>query len=309
MRSIAELATLPASDLEVVPWGWSPRTRRLAGTTPQPSDQSVRLGNSRQWSFEWERQLQVALPGAARIERLEDVAAAVKHAASEWGEPVAEQAWVIKANFGMAARERVLGRGPTLPPSHVRWLQRRLQADGAAFFEPWLRRVAEIGIQWDVPPLGAGQPSLLGLTPLLTDRHGGYCGSAFAPGVAVPAEWQQAVNISERTARQLQQHGYFGPLGIDAAIYADSTGRTLARPLQDINARYTMGRLALGFCRLLNVGQCGLWWHGRADATLPAAIREIDLTPSRVGDRPPRHASRVLILPSDQMPATGIRSD
>ena len=64
-----------------------------------------------------------------------------------------------------------------------------------------------------------------------------------------------------RIAQRVQQLGYFGPLGIDAMQYRDEAGAIRLRPLQDVNARYTMGRLALGFGRVLRPGWCGTWGH------------------------------------------------
>ena len=292
---VRNLSEPPEEEFELVPWGWSLKTRELGGRTSKPSDDAVRLGNSREWSFKLEQQLGVALPGAARIERIEDIADVVRRSASQFGESEPAHAWVIKANFGMAARERVLGRGPTLTTANERWLQRRLQSDGVVFFEPWLRRRAEVGIQWSLPKSGHGQPELRGITPLLTDKLGGYRGSEFSLDATVPTEWQRAVDVSQQAALRLQRLGYFGPLGIDAAIYEDSTGRALARPLQDINARYTMGRLALGFRRLLRPGERGVWQHGRRDECSGDVTREIDLAPPLVGDSPPTHTSRVWI--------------
>lgn len=291
-------STEPLEEFELVPWGWSWRARLFGRQTPQPSDESVRQGNSREWSFELERQLGVALPGAARIERLEQLADVVRRSASQFDEQESEHAWVIKANFSMAARERVLGRGPKLTATSERWLRRRLEFDGAVFFEPWLRRRAEAGIQWSLPKPGFGQPKLQGITPLLTDKQGGYRGSEFSLDATVPAEWQRAVEATEKAARQLQQIGYFGPLGIDAAIHETSTGQTLLRPLQDINARYTMGRLALGFRKLLRPGEQGVWQHGPRAELPDAMTREIDLTPPLIGDKPPMHTSRVLMRSS-----------
>jgi hypothetical protein len=44
-------------------------------------------------------------------------------------------------------------------------------------------------------------------------------------------------------------------------LYRDEAGETRLRPLGDLNARYTMGRLALGFERLLAPGWCASWLH------------------------------------------------
>lgn len=302
VRGVAVSTNVFARGYTVVPWGWSRRTRKISGSNAIPSDASVRTGNSRRWSFELERQMGVALPGAARIERIEEFAAVVRRSASEFGESESEHSWVIKANFGMAARERILGRGSLLTTANERWLQRRLQADGAVFFEPWLRCHVEVGIQWTLPISGNGQPELQGITSLLTDKLGGYRGSEFSWDATVPTEWQAAVDVSQQAAVSLQQLGYFGPLGIDAAIYEDSAGNTHARPLQDINARYTMGRLALGFRRLLRPGERGVWQHGRHDECSSPVVREIDLTPPLIGSTPPSHTSRVLIQGTECAP-------
>lgn len=299
VRGIVDLNSDATTACEVVPWGWSAWTRALARQTATPSDESVRQGNSREWSFALEQELGVALPGAARLERIDDFTTTVARSASEFGERAAEHGWVVKANFGMAGRERLLGRGPNLTSAQQSWLIRRLDTDGAVFFEPWLPRRAEAGLQWTIPPLGQGEPKWAGLTPLLCDAQGGYRGSAFSLGTSIPREWQRAVEVSEQAAQRLQTLGYFGSIGIDAAVYEDSAGTSHTRPLQDINARYTMGRLALGFRRLLSGDERGIWRHGRADelaSTAPTELaREIDLTPPLLGDRPPTSGSRLSI--------------
>lgn len=299
VRSAVDLNSVPANVREVVPWGWSAWTHAIGGATARPSDFAVRQGNSRTWSFMLEQELGVALFGAARLERIEDFTDAVSRSASEIEESADDHAWVIKADFGMAARERLLGRGMTLTSAQRSWLSRRLAADGAVFFEPWLRRRAEVGIQWTLPPLGQGEPKLEGLTPLLCDSQGGYRGSEFSLDTSIPHEWQHAVEVCEQAAKRLQTLGYWGPLGIDAAIYEDTAGTSHVRPLQDINARYTMGRLALGFRRLLRGDERGVWRHGRSEELIvPAnaeAVREFDLMPALVGDKPPTHGSRLSI--------------
>lgn len=299
VRGVVDLSSVAEVPREVVPWGWSAWTRALSSAIVLPSNSAVTEGNSREWSFAIEQELGVALPGSARLARLDDFPDVVRRSASELGEPIADHGWVIKANFGMAARERLLGRGLTLTLAQQSWLSRRLATDGAVFFEPWLRRRAEVGIQWTLPPLGLGEPKLEGITPLQCDSQGGYRGSEFSLDTSIPSEWQCAVEVCEQAAKRLQTLGYSGPLGIDSAIYENANGTAHVRPLQDINARYTMGRLALGFRRLLRIGEHGVWRHGRAEElATPSAVecdREFDLIPPLVGDKPPTHGSRLWI--------------
>jgi hypothetical protein len=48
--------------------------------------------------------------------------------------------------------------------------------------------------------------------------------------------------------------------------YRNDDGRPQLRPLQDLNARFTMGRLALGWFRWLPEGWCGSWLASRGKA-------------------------------------------
>jgi len=80
---------------------------------------------------------------------------------------------------------------------------------------------------------------------MLVDERGQYAGNWFADGElrweTHQSLWQQAVETALAAASHLQSIEYFGPLGIDAMIYRDADGDSKVRPLQDINARWTMG--------------------------------------------------------------------
>ncbi|MFG0334706.1 MAG: hypothetical protein ACF8TS_15220, partial [Maioricimonas sp. JB049] len=123
----------------------------------------------------------------------------------------------------------------------------------------------EAGLQWTVPR--AGPPLLEGVTTLHVDESGQYRGSGFSAASDVPAVWREAVQVGERAALAVQEQGYFGPLGIDAMRYRRADGTVGLRPLQDINGRWTMGRLALGWRRLLGEDETGCWQHLRKVST------------------------------------------
>lgn len=305
VQSCVDLNSALRDGFELTPWGLSRTVADRVGGVPLSQLQAARIGNSRSWSFELEQQLDVAPPGAARLERLEDFPTAILHAANQLEESVDELRWVIKANFGMAARERLLGQGPILTDSQQHWLRRRLKVDLAVFLEPWLRLNSEVGIQWNVPAMNFGKPQLVGLAQLLTDAQGHYQGSRITLESGIPIEWQSAVEVSQVAAERLQSIGYVGPLGIDAAIATDACGRVIVRPLQDINARFTMGRLALGFRRFLHSGESAEWQHGTADnarnESASDVMRTIVTSPPSVGGSPTRHHSclRIVCRPDD----------
>lgn len=239
-----------------VPWGWTDDIRRLCDqygwNRNDPPADAVRAANSRRFSAALELEWQCGLDFAGAATSL----AEIERLASFHGDSAR---WVIKAEFGMSGRERLIGAGaPTVTDRN--WIERRLKSDGVVFYEPWIERVEEAGIQIHIPREGV--PELIGVVPMFVNHQGQYAGSQFqAAESTASARWDTAVEFALRAAVRIQQLGYWGPLGIDAMRYQD--GKAIrCRPLQDINARWTMGRLSLGFRRLLPTNICGYWLHG-----------------------------------------------
>lgn len=250
------------------PWGWSPQLRMLAErhrlTIDAPSIAATRQANSRQHSFHIEQQLGVVLPGAFVVTALAQLEAALRTRC----ESTPEQRWVIKSDFGMSGRERVVGCGPSLELSARRWIEKRLARHEWLIFEPWLDRVSEAGILLDVPTRDDSDAAirLVALTELLTDARGQYAGTRTGPDLNATAEtsWQPAVSAAFQLAILLRAQGYFGPLGIDAMQYFATVADRVAgvpsiRPIQDVNARWTMGFVAAMWAQRLAPGECSTW--------------------------------------------------
>jgi hypothetical protein len=173
-----------------------------------------------------------------------------------------------------------------------------------------VERFAEAGIQIEIPQ--TGPPQLVGVTVLLVDQSGVYRGSRFGCPASVLEIWQPAVETAMCVAQKVQQLGHFGPLGIDAMQYRDEAGEIHVRPLQDLNARYTMGRLALGFGRLLRPGWCGTWlqfnqrhlagreldsWLAEMRPSMPAGTITAATSP-RMHDSQPAYHHALIVLAS-----------
>jgi hypothetical protein len=296
---------------EICPWGWTYPVRDLAAsqgwTFDAPPQSAVRDVNARDFSFALEQEWDLLPEGAARVASLDELKAALKQL------PAGCDRWVIKARFGMSARERILGRGRDLTPQAVHWVRSRLSAEPHVFLEPWLDRIAEAGIQLSISKAGA--PVLEGITPMLADASGTYRGSRFHSDAGLDAIWEFAAEIGLRAALAAQRAGYFGPLGIDAMQYRDPSGQPQLRPIQDINARFTMGRIALGFRKLLKPGEKGTWLHmqwpvddadaprrffNRTVARLPSEVRVVRTSPFVVDGTPVSHGTLVVIARADE---------
>ena len=237
----------------LVPWGWTDGARQLAlqggvaVTSPLPT--VVAEVNSRCRRWEWEQQLGLALPGSCPIASLGELTRALLSL------PDPEAGWVLKANFGMSGREAIRGRGLTVTEPQRRFVEQRLEATGPLVLEPWLTAVAEAGVQWDLAP--DGRITLVGVAEQRV-AGGTWQGSRFSGSVA-GAAWHAAIEATERVAQRVAAAGYWGPLGIDCMRYRDVNGGERLRPLQDLNARFTMGRLTLAWRDHLPAGWSAAW--------------------------------------------------
>lgn len=247
--------------VECIPWGWTDDVRRLCDkhgwVRNDPPHEAVRAANSRRFSAALEREWLCGLEFAGEATSLQQIERLIT-----FHDPGSR--WVVKAEFSMSGRERILGRGsPT--EADRNWIEKRLASDGVVFFEPWVERLDEVGIQIDIPR--EGDPQLLAVVQMLVDERGQYAGSQFAPRrLKTPTNLispsRDATDLALRAAKRLQSLGYFGPLGIDAMQYRAADGLVRWRPLQDVNARWTMGRLSLGLRQLLQPRETGCWRHG-----------------------------------------------
>ncbi len=285
VRSASDIADV-AAGLEFVPWGWNSVVerfaRQVAARIGAPSLDAVRRANSRRIAAEFEQRWNCGLERTQVVTSLtvlQSVLRAVRP----------DERWVLKTEFSSAARERIVCTGPAPDPTSAGWIRKRLAAGEWLCFEPWVERIEEAGIQWTVPKAGA--PRLEGVTTLLTDALGQYEGSVFGLTGEVLARWEPAIEVTRHAVDQLQQFGYFGPVGIDAMRYRSADGGEFLRPLQDINARWTMGRLALGWQRVM---PRGTWRHGTIEE-FRERERIVDgivrTSAETVGDRPARIAT------------------
>lgn len=295
-RLIRQMSEAPP-DAELVPWAWTQRViddwRAVGRPLPEhPPPDVVRTVNSREFSTALEGLLGVALPQAAWVDSRGAVERRLRELTGECGP---EARWLLKANFGAAGRERIVGAGMALTPPQSAWLDRQLSFTGGVAFEPWIDIRFEAGLLWNIPP--AEPPTLVGIAPLLTDRRGAYRGSLLLRGDGLAPMWDEAIRVGRAAALWVQSTGYFGPLGIDAGWYRPPHGPLRCRPLQDLNARWTMGWLSLGWSELLETGEFGVWRHETAvrETARSASGRTFRVTPRRLDGLPVRTIQTVEI--------------
>ena len=217
----------------VEPWGVEPHVLRWLGligvrddvlrTMPDPA--AVRSVNGRRWQWGTERALSVLPTGATREDRTTLICDAAERLAD---------GWALKREHGGSGRGVLLGAGRP-GGRQTAWLA-AVPAGQAVTVEPRNDTDAEISAHLTVTEDGI---TFDGLCTLRSSARGQF--ESVAPLLDPPAAWLEPLPIWTAVAERARADGYRGYLGIDAAV----KGSAVVRPVRDVNARWTMGRVAL----------------------------------------------------------------
>ena len=165
--------------------------------------------------------------------------------------PGAEDKWVVKSPYGFAARERVLGRGPSVEGAQAKWAARRFEQGEALIFQPWLAVVREYGVVAEIKEDGSFV--IHGVSDLQTNGAGTGMGYVLGRRPA-PERLRELTLVAAIVNERLYAEGYTGPVGLDALEHAGGL-----HPLLEINARYTMGFVALAVEQQLKPAAPTFW--------------------------------------------------
>ncbi|HWL11059.1 MAG TPA: hypothetical protein VNQ76_21805 [Planctomicrobium sp.] len=270
---------------ELVPWGWTPGIRQLADrlriSIVAPEQETIRTVNSRVFGYELCRELNVRIPGESVVRSLPELMPAIQNAHAESG------GWIIKPNQGQAGRGQLRGETPFLAEQQLATILHRLSKQEAVLVEPKLNRILEIGVQWRIHQ--GGDFELDGITQLLTDDRGRYLGTAIHPGEVHGIEVEamnECLRIQSRAIERIAALGYFGPVGIDAMLFRDGESERI-RPIQDINARWTMGRIGWEWGQKWGPGK---WLHSEMCPAVTPSLEQLPLalSPAELDGSPVR---------------------
>lgn len=160
--------------------------------------------------------------------------------------------WMLKPRLGSS------GRGRVRRLDDVEGARDRLASRGGAIFEPWLDRVEDLSALLFVHPNGA--QTWIGSTRQILRGAGVYLGTEGIIGpsgeVRAGTPWDDELrSAAESMGEAASRRGYFGPLGMDAFVFHGPRGVPVLRPVVELNARLTMGMVALGLlARTLGAG-------------------------------------------------------
>lgn len=309
-------------DATLVPWGWTDTLRELIphglSTTVVPPSQSVWEVNSR--SFNAVHDLiatdgpEGLPPGYQYFGRLHDDVDAWQGGVQQLQQRGFER-WVTKTQISHAGRHRLIGQGIELNAQQQGWLNKQIQQPGGVYLEPWVNITEEVGLQFDISGNSA-KPDIrfAGVASLLNDVGGRYRGSLIAMDDRLQMSWEAAIEHGHAVCRAAAAIGYLGPLGIDAYRFRLPNGQLVTRLCNDINGRFTMGRVALHLRKWLEPNEFGLWVHF-VESNTPADlqrqqeiltklrsedVRTVETSPVSIAGQPVRQRTVLLIGQSCQ---------
>lgn len=173
---------------------------------------------------------------------------------------------VIRSEYGLAGQGMVRLFEPEMRINSKNWCQQILKTE-KLMVEPWLNRVADCSCHIDIRD---GKIKRVGITRMLTSFQGQYLGSLTGkPGLIFPEEVTETLygkvnnlellwQFAEFAGAKYISNGYNGPLCIDAFFYRMNNEIRL-RPCVEINARFSMGRLALELTKKVMAGKTCLF--------------------------------------------------
>lgn len=261
---------VPHDVTEVVPWGWTHTVKDIFATpgdnwVSAPSHEAVWQVNGRSFNAEHDRVLTDhpdVLPFGAEqfgvlCDSFETWSAAVTQCAR-----AGDNRWVAKPQISHAGRNRVIGTGTELNSQQRGWLAKHLAKPGGVYLEPWVLPQSECGVQFEILDRDAAPTiRLIGVAELLNDGAGRYRGSLISAETTFQTDWDDVIRHGQKVCEAAAELGYRGPLGVDAFRFSLPNGSIATRLCNDLNGRFTMGRLALHLKKWLQPGEFGVWVH------------------------------------------------
>ncbi|QFZ17868.1 hypothetical protein [Saccharothrix syringae] len=232
-------------DHRLVPYAVTPHVAALASSTPLPAVADVARVNSKTWSNDLV--VDLGLPGAGVVVRS---TAELARAVADAGFPA-----VVKDPYGVSGSGALEVGTPGVLRAVTRVLDRQV-AGGARvelLVQPRYDKAHDLSGHGELAEDGTWR--WLGVRAV-HNRGFRYAGAGPADGAR--ARFEPALrDAAAEVARRAFAEGYWGPLSIDAMVLADGA----LVPVLEVNARTSLGRLALELDRVLGDGalRCHLW--------------------------------------------------
>lgn len=246
------------------PWAWSPEASELF----RPLANNPTAGTL----FPWRESLPAAHLGKSLTARATEqvqlsnneskVFHELKGSLSFLKTALPQGPLLLKPELSCAGRGQLIVNRDSSQQDVHDWLQRNLDAQGAVVIEPYLSRLVDFSALYDITREGLVR--FVAFTKLLTDSRGHYLGTRVAPKIGNLFPRDLTVLFHQPVVQTKNGKfsgpdffkkilsaelptllpGYSGPVAVDAFFYRDSDEQIRMRPIVEINARCSMGRIA-----------------------------------------------------------------
>jgi len=219
---------------QIESWGASPsiaaEAQKKKLSYSMPDWDVVRLVNSKAFSFSESPKL----PGGELIYSMDEL--------QKWSR-VIEGPKVLKSCFGVSGKGHLF-----LPSNHMQaFAEKEFGAGRPVLAEPWVERKLDFSTQWTIDRDQTIE--YLGATVCISDQRGRYHANKVGDLPFLFGNYFPFLEKHQQKVFPLLQKmaalGYFGNVGIDAMIW----GNDKLHPVVEINARKTMGWVALQFSK------------------------------------------------------------
>ena len=282
--------TLPVGSLHsgsLLPWGWTPALHNFAksqGLTIHHADLGlIEKINHKRYGAELDRQLELStfhttLIDSKDLDKLPEIIAT-------FAGP-----WLLKAPWGVSGRGQRRGEEGIFTEKDQKWATQTIAREGCLLLEPLIAIDEEYSFHFQLKDEeNRSTVQYLGHCRLHSSPEGALRGLEAGPGLQAPPKQLQVG--AQKAAESIAELGYFGPLSIDAyqghfppkkldfvppweghsPQFPGAKNDTnleqsdfVIRPLSEINARITFGRLAIALASglALTTNQTLRWHHG-----------------------------------------------
>ena len=243
------------------PWGWSADSAAImeplgSKAHPIPWNETVRQLYAKTAAAALLAGLRAEMPDAAALAGISAASRdEVESAIASWLAK-GHASVVLKAPWSLAGRAMLRVTALPLPETQAAWIESILTEQGRLVVEPWLDRIADFSVHYDIAP--GHLPKLRGMVRLHNDSGGRFiaCTAARRFSRLLPPEAARFLHESgtedfygnilpAHLAAVIGDSGLRGWLGVDAFLHRNARGGVQLRPVVEINPRCTMGRVTL----------------------------------------------------------------
>ena len=237
------------------PWGWSPKAIKVANSIQGISEDNrsdidiIRFLNSKRTSYILRNRL---LPSSFRFpSEIIDLHAIKSVPLHQRIDKFANKhrKFYVKHYFGTSGQLSTFYPNDRVSKKALRQFMSWIEGSGGILLEKKLEARKEFSFQFD---FNKSRATFVGMTEGLYSKFGSYRGSIVFRNVE--HKYQKVIKLLEPVCDYILSSHYRGPLGIDMMETKEGGLKFL-----EINARYTMGRLAIAWHQKVNSQEYGLF--------------------------------------------------